>query len=78
MTHRRVVSWRVVRRALEARGVGIGTRGSEARLQRRNPDGTFETYILQHECCRSPSAIVWATHLRRIVWKFGLTEDDLS
>jgi len=78
VTHRRVVSWRVLRKALQAKGVEIGSRGSEAKLQRRNPDGSVETYILQHECCRSPNSVVWATHLRRIAGKFGLTDDDLS
>jgi len=78
MSHRRVVSWKVLRRALEARGVVIDHRGSEAKLLRREPDGTTSVYILQHECCRSGSSTVWATHLSRIKRKFALTDDDLS
>lgn len=78
MSHKRVVAWKVLRKALLAKGISVGSRGSEAKLSRRNPDGTRTVYILQHECCRGPNAMVWAIHLHRIVRKFDLTDKDLD
>jgi len=74
----RVTSWRKLRRGLKARGIRIDSRGSEAKLTKVLPDGTFLMYVLQHECCRSPSATVRADHLAAIKRRFSLTDRDLG
>ena len=74
----KVASWKHLRKALKANGISIGSRGSEAKLTKVLPDGTFLMYVLQHECCRSPSATVRADHLAAIKRRFSLTDEELG
>jgi len=74
----KVTSWKKLSKALKANGIDIDNRGSEAKLTKRLPDGTVLMYVLQHECCRSPSATVRADHLSAIKRKFALTDEDLG
>ena len=67
-----------MRRALQAKGIDVGHTGSEARISMSLPDGTRIVHILQHICCDSPNAIVWAKHLSVIKRKFGITDDDFD
>lgn len=78
MSHRRVVQWRRLRKALLEKGVNVDHRGSEAFIWRMNPDGTKTVHVLQHKCCSSPNAIVWTDHLKAIQRKFGLTDAELG
>lgn len=78
MPHKRVRPWRDVKAALIARGIDVGNAGSEGKLTKLLPDGTKVVHILQHKCCESPSAIVWAKHLSEIKRKFGLNDDDFG
>jgi hypothetical protein len=73
----RTIAWGKLKEVLEAKGILIEDRGSEKKLTMLLPGGMKRVYILQHECCRSKSSDVWATHLRRIKLKFDLTEEDL-
>lgn len=61
----------------KAHGIDIEKHGSEKKLIRRLP-GKTEMCIVQHECCRSPSSVVWADYFRAIKHKFGLTNKDFG
>jgi hypothetical protein len=78
MPHKRVRPWREVRSALIAAGIDVSNVGSEEKLTKRLADGTKVVHILQHKCCESPSAIVYAKHLSVIMRKFGLTDADFD
>jgi hypothetical protein len=61
-----------------AKGIDVDHHGSEARISMTLPDGTKIVHILQHMCCDSPNAIVWAKHLSVIKRKFAITDDDFD
>jgi hypothetical protein len=75
---RGTTTWKRPQEALRQKGVVVGWRGSEAKLVKRLATGEVLIYILQHKCCDSPSAVVWATHVSRIKKKFGITNEDLK
>jgi hypothetical protein len=77
MPHKRVRPWGEVRAGLKKAGIEVSD-DSEKRLTQRLTDGTKVVHVLQHECCSSLSAIVWAKHLSTIKRKFGLTDDDFD
>ena len=72
------ISWGKLAKVLKTHGVQIGQRGSEVKLLRVVPGQASLIYILQHECCRSASSTVWATHFSRIKRKFGLRDSDFA
>ncbi|MDD4888781.1 MAG: hypothetical protein PHU85_02530 [Phycisphaerae bacterium] len=72
----RTIKWGKLADVLKARGVHIDSRGSEAKLTMSVPGGT-RMYVLQHKCCASRSSDVWVVHLKKIMSKFGISEDDL-
>jgi len=74
----RATSWKKLKKGLKANGIDPGSRGSEGKLTKLLPDGTYLMYVLQHECCASPSSTVRADHLAAIKRKFGLTNDELG
>ena len=74
----KVTSWKKLKKALKAHNILIASKGSEAKLTKVLPDGTFLMYVLQHECCRSASSTVRADHLAAIKRKFALTDEDLG
>ena len=75
---RRTISWGKLQAVLKDHGVRIGVRGSEAKLVKVIAGGKPIIYILQHECCRSASSTVWATHFSRIKRKFAMSDADFD